>query len=132
MILVDTGAFFALFVVEDERHQDANKWYLANQDRSLVTTDYVIDELLTLMRSRGVGPQTLRAGLLLINQRFCAMEKVQLTDFQEAWEIFSRFRDKGWSFTDCVSRVVMERLKITTAFAFDDHFRQFGTVAVVP
>ena len=43
-----------------------------------------------------------------------------------------RFRDKNWSFTDCTSRMVMEKLAIGTAFAFDQHFRQFGTVSVVP
>jgi len=26
----------------------------------------------------------------------------------------------------------MEKLEITEAFAFDQHFRQFGTVTVVP
>ena len=51
---------------------------------------------------------------------------------QPAFEIFRKFEDKRWSFTDCVSRVVMEELKISTAFAFDDHFRQFGMVTVVP
>jgi predicted nucleic acid-binding protein len=50
----------------------------------------------------------------------------------DAWRVFSTYRDKGWSFTDCVSRVVMERLGITTAAAFDEHFHQFGMVAVVP
>jgi len=51
---------------------------------------------------------------------------------QAAWEVFRQFRDKQWSFTDCVSRVVIERLSIPAAFAFDEHFRQFGNVAVVP
>lgn len=46
--------------------------------------------------------------------------------------MFSTYQDKGWSFTDCVSRVVMGRLGIDTALAFDEHFRQFGTVNVVP
>jgi predicted nucleic acid-binding protein len=45
--------------------------------------------------------------------------------------VFQRFHDKEWSFTDCTSRVVMQRLGIQRAFAFDDHFRQFGTVTVV-
>jgi len=49
-----------------------------------------------------------------------------------AWNVFRRFTDKAWSFTDCVSYVVMQRLKISTACSFDEHFRQFGTVAVVP
>jgi len=46
--------------------------------------------------------------------------------------VFRRFRDKGWSFTDCTSRVVIDRLSIPTAFALDQHFRQFGNVTVVP
>lgn len=33
---------------------------------------------------------------------------------------------------DPASRVVIERLGIQWAFAFDDHFRQFGTLTVVP
>lgn len=42
------------------------------------------------------------------------------------------YGDKLWSFTDCVSLVVMRRLEVRQAFAFDEHFLQFGTVAVVP
>ncbi|WP_216819169.1 type II toxin-antitoxin system VapC family toxin [Thiohalocapsa sp. ML1] len=53
-------------------------------------------------------------------------------DVEQAWKSFRRFSDKGWSFTDCTSRVIMERLGITTAFAFDEHFRQFGIGVVVP
>ena len=53
-------------------------------------------------------------------------------DFRNAGDLLLRYRDKGWSFTDCTSYVVMERLGIETALAFDDHFRQFGTVTVVP
>ena len=53
-------------------------------------------------------------------------------DVFRAWQVYQDFEDKNWSFTDCVSRVVMERLGIQTAFALDDDFRQFGTVVVVP
>ncbi|MEX2015753.1 MAG: hypothetical protein WD873_03880 [Candidatus Hydrogenedentales bacterium] len=49
-----------------------------------------------------------------------------------AWDVFRRYDDKRWSFTDCTIRVVMERLGVTTAFAFDAHFRQFESVTVVP
>ena len=34
--------------------------------------------------------------------------------------------DKLWSFTDCVSYVVMKQRGITEAFAFDHHFEQMG------
>ncbi|MEP6669176.1 MAG: twitching motility protein PilT [Chthoniobacter sp.] len=53
-------------------------------------------------------------------------------DILEAWRVFGRFSDKEWSFTDCTSKVLMERLGITRAFAFDEHFRQFGTLTVFP
>jgi predicted nucleic acid-binding protein len=58
--------------------------------------------------------------------------RVSDADLQRATDIFFSFVDKAWSFTDCTSRVVMERLGIQRAFAFDEHFRQFGTVAVLP
>jgi predicted nucleic acid-binding protein len=53
-------------------------------------------------------------------------------DLRLAWDVFRRFSDKEWSFTDCTSKVVMEQLGVTQAFAFDHHFRQFGTVQVLP
>ena len=53
-------------------------------------------------------------------------------DIHAAWEVFRKFEDKDWSFTDCASYAVMNRLGINTAFAFDHHFKQFGSIVVVP
>jgi len=41
-------------------------------------------------------------------------------------------RSKEFSFTDCTSFALMERMRITTAFAFDIHFRQYGRFTIVP
>jgi predicted nucleic acid-binding protein len=49
-----------------------------------------------------------------------------------AWQVFQAFADKDWSFTDCTSKVLIDQLSLTHAFAFDQHFRQFGNVLVVP
>lgn len=46
--------------------------------------------------------------------------------FAEALELFGRYSDKEWSFTDCVSFTTMRRLNVTKAFTFDKHFRQAG------
>jgi uncharacterized protein len=47
----------------------------------------------------------------------------------EAWRVFEQFnKDKEWSFTDCVSYVVMKQLDIDEAFAFDHHFEQMSFV----
>ena len=52
MIFVDTGTWFAAFVPNDFDHAAADAWLSRNNDL-LVTTDYVVDELLTLMKCRG-------------------------------------------------------------------------------
>jgi predicted nucleic acid-binding protein len=131
MIFVDTGAWFAAFVPNDPDHPAADAW-LATNVEPLVTTDYVIDELLTLLKIRGEYQRALRLGASLFAGAIARLVWVMPDDVQEAWTIFQRYQDKGWSFTDCVSRVIMQRLAIQTAFAFDEDFRQFGTVTVVP
>ena len=131
MIFVDTGAWFACFVSSDANHQRASEWYLANTNR-LATTDYVLTELLTLLKARGEFHTALDLGDHLWSGELARIEYVTHADILSAWSVYKTFTDKTWSFTDCVSRVVMERLGIAQAFAFDEHFRQFGTVHTVP
>jgi predicted nucleic acid-binding protein len=61
MIFVDTGAWFASIVPSDSDHQNAILW-LTNNTQSLVTTDYVIDETLTLLRARGESKRAITLG----------------------------------------------------------------------
>ncbi len=46
--------------------------------------------------------------------------------FTGAWALFRKFRDKDFSYTDCTSFAVMERLRLRTAFAFDRRFAAMG------
>lgn len=43
-----------------------------------------------------------------------------------AWQIFARYRDQTFSFTDCTSFAVMRALRLTEAFTGDQHFRTMG------
>ena len=131
MIFVDTGAWFAAFVPNDAHHAAARRWLDSNTE-PLLTSDYVLDELLTLLRVRGEQSRAFILGEQILSESIVSLHLVTVREIQVAFEIFRKFDDKAWSFTDCVSRVVMEELKIPTAFAFDDHFRQFGMVTVVP
>jgi uncharacterized protein len=131
MIFVDTGAWFARFVASDPDHPAARDWFDRNTE-PLLTTDYIVDELLTLLKVRGEFPRALEVGLPLLGGEVCHLEWVTPADVASAWDVFSTYRDKGWSFTDRVSRAVIERLEIATAVAFDLHFRQFGKIAIVP
>jgi uncharacterized protein len=131
MIFVDSGAWFAVYSLRDVNHPLAMSTIRAIREPT-VTTDYVVDETLTLLRARGENHRAMVFGNRVVEGGWAKIVKINDSDFAEAWQIFKSFTDKEWSFTDCASRVVMERLGIKKAFAFDDHFRQFGTVSVVP
>jgi len=107
--------------------------HLARDEQTpLLTTDYVADETLTLLRIRHERRLSEQFGQRLFAGQIARLYYLTPADIADAWQTYLRFNDKEWSFTDCTSKVVMEKLKITTAFSFDHHFRQFGTITVVP
>ena len=130
MIFVDTSGWFASIVPTDQDHETARNWFLQNRE-PLLTTDYVVNETLTLFKSRGEYSRSKSRKNFLIGE---LTEVYYLTeeDILQTWKIFQAFSDKDWSFTDCASKFVCEKFRITHAFSFDKHFRQFGTVSIVP
>ena len=131
MIFVDTSAWFAAIVPDDRNYEIVQKWLESNSDQ-LLTTDYVIDETLTLLKARGEYRYAIELGAHFFGGELAIVAKVENGDLLRAWELFRGYSDKDWSFTDCTSKVVLETLRLPTAFAFDQHFRQFGNVQVVP
>ena len=131
MIFVDTSAWFSAFVPGDSHYTAANAWRTANQ-ATLVTTDYIIDELLTLLLSRGKRSAAIKLGHGLFSQSLAKLEWVSESDVRQAWTIFERYQDKGWSFTDCTSKVVIEKFHIKRALTFDRHFAEFGAIELLP
>lgn len=92
----------------------------------LVTTDYVMDETLTLIRMR-LGLSAAKAwweqveGSSRLKWEWVGMERAG-----KARKAFLRFRDRSYSFTDCTSFVVMQELSLKEALTTDRHFRQMG------
>ena len=130
-VFVDTGAWFAAVVPWDANHAAARDWFAGNQ-RPLLTTDFVVAETLTLLRVRGENRRAIALGDRLFNGNMTSVEFLTLHQVQLAWQVFRKFRDKKWSFTDCTSRVIIEQTSCAAAVAFDQHFRQFGLVPIVP
>ena len=131
MIFVDTSAWFAAVVPSDPDHSAAASWLAINHE-ALLTTDYIVDETLTLLRAQGE-----RRRARVLGERFFDADVGEIyflteADIREAWNVFQQYDDKGRSFTDCASKVVIERFSIVKAFAFDQHFRQFGNIQVIP
>lgn len=130
-IFIDTSAWFAAAVPWDANHAVAAAWFERNQ-RPLLTTDYVLDETLTLLRVRGETRRAITLGTRLFAGDLATVHYLTSEQIQAAWQVFQQFRDKDWSFTDCTSKVAIEQLGCVRAVAFDEHFRQFGAAVVEP
>ncbi len=131
MIFVDTSVWYAAYVEEEPEHVQADQLLAAPGDR-LVTTDYIVDELLTLLAARGYRDVAIATGRLLWSAAVSHIVWVERRDVEAGWRVFESFDDKTWSFTDCVSYAVMQRLQITEASALDEHFQQFGFAVIRP
>lgn len=92
----------------------------------LISTDFVMDETLTLLRMR-LG---LRAAERWWDQvegsPRVRWEWVDPARAERARHWFFRWRDKDFSFTDCSSFVVMRERRIRAALTNDRHFIQAG------
>lgn len=87
MIFVDTSAWFASVVPTDSDHLDAARWLAANTE-SLLTTDYVIDETLTLLRARGERRRALMLGEQFFRSGICEICFVAGDDLSQAGRSF--------------------------------------------
>jgi uncharacterized protein len=129
-IFVDTSAWYALVDKNDRDHVSAVNSG-RNLNRPLVTSNYVFDETLTLIKIK-LGPRiAIDFGQKLWDQDLAILIRVSEKDEDKAWKLFSQYDDKGFSFTDCTSFVLMERMKINTAFAYDEHLTQYGNFLTI-
>lgn len=128
--LVDTGAWFAA-VDDKEPDHDAVAQCLRERSGRLLTTNFIFDETITLMRFRLGFEAARRFGEQLLGSEVARLVTLTRRDESRAWEIFIRYRDKRFSYTDCTSFALMQRLGIDTAVAIDDDFRSYG-VACLP
>ncbi len=124
-IFVDTGGWFATIVRKDHDHKVA-KHFLTNNKLSLITSDYIMDETVTLLQSRIGHNYAVRFLDALQTSQQTRMIYLTPSHITETIKLFRNRHDKGWSFTDCSSFVLMREYQIQVAFAFDEHFQQAG------
>lgn len=131
-VFVDTSAFAALADRDDDNHARAVAFNRGVTGLTLYTTNYVLDELYTLLLLHVGYPKTVQFKAQL--DRLIAKQLLNIVWISEdlaleTWKIFEQFNiDKQWSFTDCTSYVVMKHRGITEAFTFDHHFSQMGFI----
>lgn len=133
-IFLDSSFFKALLDEKDEFFPRAVRVFsfCHKQQAKLVTTNYIVDETLTLLRVRCGLPIALKLRELLTKgAQKILLIRVSIEDEAEAWDWF----EKPWSklsFTDCVSFAVMKRLGLTDVATFDQHFSKAGFKILKP
>jgi len=132
-IFVDTSGFYALVVRRDDQHAAAKK--ILDQARrrrkAFVTTDYVLDETITLLAARGLAHLVEPFLQSTLESRACLVEWMHPERFTEARRMLGKHLDQGWSFTDCVSFVVMKQRGLREALTKDKHFGEAGFSALL-
>lgn len=127
-VFVDTGAFIALQDGSDQHHAAACRYQaaLAAARRPLVTSNYVLDETYTWLRMSLGHRVAVDFGQRVGASRVLSVVRISSELEAQAWQIFCQYDDKTFSFTDCTSFALMRQYDLSTAFAFDHHFEQFG------
>lgn len=128
LVFVDSSFFKALVDPQDDFNKDAQRIWLSleREGVALVTTNYILDESFTLIRTR--------CGTHIVDEfrkslahagKMLKIVRVTIPDEAAAWHWFLA----DWaslSFTDCVCFAVMQRLGVTRVATFDNHFTRAG------
>jgi len=125
---VDTSGFYALFVRKDNMHERArNAVETAGRHGELfVTSDYVLDETATLLKSRALAHLLPVLFKTVMESSVCTLEWMDPERFAQTQSLFLKDSDHQWSFTDCFSFILMRELKSPQALSKDEHFREAG------
>ena len=131
-VFVDTGAWFAVQVPDDEWHGNAvgTLRALLAGAYALVTTNHVVGETYTLLRVVRGHSAAVRFLDYLEETRRLERIFVQQETEARAFRLLRQHADQDFSFVDATSFAVMRTERIRHAFAFDHHFSTAGFLRV--
>lgn len=127
-LFVDTGGWMACADRADPAHLPccSARDTALEAGHTLITTDFIVDETLTLIRFR-LGLEAADAWWQQIDRSArLRWERVESDRFERARQLFFQYRDKDLSFTDCTSVAIMRELRLTQVITTDRHFHQMG------
>ena len=130
-VFLDSSFWITYREESEARHLEAQKLLaeLFRQRTHFVTTLPVVCEVhATFSRNRRKRAHVLND---LCQNPLVTIEEISHQDQEAALELLQANHDKTYPLCDAISFVVMRRLKITRAAAFDNHFRQFGEFEVL-
>ena len=128
-VLWDSSAILALLDADDADHERAVvvARAIASERRPSFITNYIEAEghpLLVRKLGRTIARQWLLTGGLPVVPVLPAEEN-------KAKDILARHTDKDWTLCDAISFAVLDARRVSRAFTFDHHFRQYGRIQVL-
>lgn len=131
-LFVDTSGWAYLFDRNSGFHQDVQIVYqqAIARNRLLVTTNYILAELVALLSSRS---RISRQQIIAFIDALKATPHVEIIHIDtnldtRAWALLKAYIDKKWSLVDASSFVIMTSYGMTEAITTDHHFTQAGFV----
>jgi len=124
-VFIDTGAWYALKNKNEPNHLAVVEFFKSLPSTGTVcyTSDYVIDEAITLTKARLNNHQvSVTLAEELFSGKAAKIIYVAPDYLPRALEIYKKYSDQKFSFTDCTSFSIMEKLNFEEALAFDRHF----------
>ena len=118
-IFVDTSVWFAAGNGRDRLNARAK--VILSGIAVPVLTDHILVETWRLLHAR-VHRLAAERFWLGVRRGAAQLENVLVTDLEAAWAIGEDFPDQDFSIVDRTSFAVMERLGLSRAASFDDHF----------
>ena len=128
MLFIDTGAFLARYLTQDQYHPQALKlWDKIHRGfHRLFTSNFVLDETFTLLGRWAGFPFAADRARNIYQSDILTILRPDRDDELQALVYFEKYADQNVSFTDCISFSLMQRENIKQAFSFDQHFTLFG------
>ena len=131
-IFIDTWGWINIFNRREPHHQQVRQLYqkLRQARKTIVTTDYIFDEVYTLLFKRvpvDVAQQAVETVSTAIKQGYLTFVWMTPERFEIAQMLRIKFHDKpDISFTDLTSMAVMQELEISEILTGDAHFTHVG------
>lgn len=125
-IFIDTSAFYALLDRSDRYHEQAKDvWpFLLEDGITLLTTNYVVSETLTLLQYR-IGFEAAR----LWYKDVLGVTSVHWVDeasHRQAYELWMNLGRQHCSLVDCASYITMHQYQAEKAFCFKPGYEVQG------
>lgn len=130
-LFVDTSAWIALYIAEDQSHEKAKRLLHQeiNKGTQFYTSNYVFDESITRLAYDAHWPTVDRFIVSFeasIKRKFLLKLWVDEQTEEESIEVLRKYHDQQLSFTEATIIVLVKRYRMDAIFSFDNDFRKIG------